>query len=151
MPTRSQVRAPILERLTVDVGNGSSLNVTFDKLAVTTEWARRLDDAASSGDVMAAAEGLAQVITVWDLTEDDGTPVAPTASELALLSLGTLDSLGTQLVDAAKPGAAEKNVLSASSAGSTAAAGVSEQVLPIFPDGVATSPSPESSASLSPT
>lgn len=151
MPTRSQARVPIPTELSLDLGNGSSLNVVFDRNAVTTDWARLLELAASQGDVMAAADGLAAVILSWDLVEDDGTPIAPTALELALLSMTTLDRLGDQLVEMASPGAAEGNASSTSSPAITAAVGSSGQDSQSFPNGSASSPSPTVSASPLPT
>lgn len=106
MPTRSHLSRPRPRNATIDLGDGDTLNITYNANALTGPWldGGLLRDA--EGDTQSLAKALAEVMLGWDLTEDDGTLIAPTAEEIATLSYpvqtGILDGILNAVVTRAE-------------------------------------------------
>jgi len=150
MLTRSQSRRVKLTTAVVDLGEGDTLNIVFDRNAVTPAWIAETDrQAKDEKDVFALAGALAAVIDSWDLFEDDGvTPVSPTKEEIGALSFGAVSSLIETLIAASSPSRAEGN---ASSEPSNMPLSASTEPPVTHQNGEGTSPLPKPSESLSPT
>lgn len=144
MPEVSRLRQPKLVTAEVDV-EGELVTITFDKNAVTLNWAAEAKRAHVESDAKAIAATLAAVIHEWDITAD-GEPFPPTPDNLADLPAEVLGRLTDSIETASAPSRAEGNASSAPS--SIPPSGFTEP--PQTPqNGVATSPLPPVSAGLS--
>ena len=150
MLLRSQSRRPKPTEAMIDLGDGDTLNIVFDRNEITPAWVEHAQRKANEdADAYALAFALAEVVQSWDLFEDDGvTPVATTGDEIGQLSFPTLADLTAAIVRSGTPSRAEGNATSERS--STPPADYTPP--PGTPqNGPATSPSPVPSASPSPT
>ena len=122
-----------------------AFTVTFDASRVTRRWARDAD--ANAGALYGK---LVEILTAWDLQNDDGSPYPLTEDALFDLNLELADDteILRQIIEAAVPGAAEGN----GSATSTSTPSTDSTVQQAAPqNGMPTSPLPTPSESLSPT
>jgi hypothetical protein len=150
MLTRSQATRVKPTDAAVDLGDGETLNIVFDRNAITPAWIDHAQrQAEDEQNAYALAEALASVIHSWDLFEDDTvTPVPASRDEIGALSFDTVSALVRVLVQASSPSRAEGNASSKLSSTPVSGSGV----LPAMPpNGAATSPSPKPSESLSQT
>jgi hypothetical protein len=132
----------------LDLGDGDTVNLVFDREAVTPRWlsdTQRL--ALEESNALALATAFADVILSWDIT-DNGAEFPPTADNIAVLSFGALWGLMERIAAASLPSSAEGN---ASFVQPVTAPTASTPPSPTSPNGSQTSPSPASSESLSPT
>ena len=147
MPTRSSVHRPKPTTATIDLGDGETLTLVFDRDRITPDWLRASQEATEDAYVFATA--LAEVIDSWDLYEEDGVTLVPTsADEIATLSFDALAAILKAIGEAAAPSRAEGN---ASSKPSSIPPSDSTAPPSTPQNGPVTSPSPELSASPSPT
>lgn len=93
----------VADRATVAVPFGdSALRVTYRPKVVTPAFQRAALVSQRTQDVdTALCRPLAQLIASWDLTDDDGTPIEPTAEAFMLLPatllLTVLDAITTDM------------------------------------------------------
>ena len=81
-------RCPKLTRLTrrkpvtveIDLGDGDTLVVEYDRNRVTPNWVGVAQDRVNAQDVLATSTALAEVILQWDVT-DDGAAVPADSGE----------------------------------------------------------------------
>lgn len=132
--------------VTIDLGDGDTVTVTFDRNKVTPGWVDAMQK-RGDGDALALSHGLAETIHAWDVTED-GQPFPPTGENIGQLSYGAQKALLEQIMRASVPGEAEGK---ASSVLTSTAHSVSTPLQPTSPNGPATSPSLAPSESPSPT
>lgn len=125
----------------IDLGDGDTITLQFDRNMVTPAWVEegRKDSFLS--------RALAEVILSWDVVNDDGSPYQPTPENLAVFSFDAQSRLLEHIVEAAVPSRAEGNVSSAPT--STPPTDFTLPA-PTPQNGMVTSPSPELSASPSP-
>jgi hypothetical protein len=127
---------------TVDLGDGDSVQGLFDRNKVTPAWVE------SGRNDQFLSDALADVILEWDVTNDDGSPFAISAENMAVFSFDAQARLLEIIVSASVPGRAEGNA-SANTSDTDAPASTSSPGN--LPNGQVTSPSPELLASASPT
>lgn len=79
-----------------------SLTTTFHQHTITfvyrpsaynADWSRALRRDEESTVIESLAQTLAQALVSWDVTEEDGTPVRPTAELLGSLGLGVMNAI----------------------------------------------------------
>lgn len=128
MPDVRRLQRPKPTSLTVDLGEGETLNLVYDKNAITPATLE-----------LGLARGLPVVIVEWDLT-DDGEPFPPVEENVAQLSYTIQHALMDAIVSDATPSDAEGN---GSSASAPAQSSASEQTPPSSPNGSDSSTSPQ--------
>lgn len=133
---------------TIDLGDGDAIQVTFDRNRVTPAWVTLASKRDEEQDTLSLPKALADVLLSWDVTNDDGSEFAPTAENIAVFSYPAQSDLLTRIMEAAVPSRAEGN---ASSERSSTPPSDSTPLPLTPPNGLVTSPSPELSASPSPT
>lgn len=149
MPTIGQITRQKLVEANIDLGDGDTLIISFDRNKITPAWVDAADrQAKEKQDVLALSGALAEVIVAWDLTADDGSEYAPTRENIGALSYGVQGELVAALIEASAPSRAEGNASSPPSASPSTGSTPESQ---ISPNGSETSPSPSVSASPSPT
>jgi hypothetical protein len=144
----SDLTRPKPTEATIDLGDGDTIVLTFDRNRVTPAWitlAARRDD---EKDTLSLPKALADVIMSWDVTDDNGAPFPPTPDNLAVFSYPAQRDLLTRIMQQAVPGEAEGKALSVPTSTVPSA---STQPPPTSPNGQVTSQLPEPSASPSPT
>lgn len=146
MPELSSLTRPKPVDVTIDLGDGDSVTVTFDRNRVTPAWVNSMQKNAEE-DALVLSNGLARIILAWDVT-DEGQPFPPTGENLGALSYGAQKALLEQIMGASVPGSAEGK---ASSVPSSTAPSVSMEPPPTSQNGPVTSPLPVPSASPSQT
>lgn len=130
----------------IDMGEGDSVTIGFDRNRVTPAWVAGAEERDKNNDTQSLPKALAEVILDWDVTHE-GSPYAPTADNLSVLSYPAQAEILEQILQAAVPSRAEGNDLSKSRSGQPAVSTAPEK----SPNGPATEPSLTSSASPSPT
>lgn len=136
--------------LAFDLGDGEMLNLIVDSNKVTRSWFEtwKAKAEAEEGDGDIGEEMLADLIIEWDVTEDDGSPYAPTPENLRVLSLGRQRRLVRAIMVASMPSEEEGKAYGVQpnipSSDSTPQPSTSQ-------NGPPTSPSPSVSTSPSPT
>jgi hypothetical protein len=97
----------LAESRTVQV---AGVSVTFNPKGLTVAQVEEFSE-MGEGNVRVAhvREWLGSFITAWDLTNDDGSELPPTAESLALLPWSFLDELATALITVVRPSRAEGN------------------------------------------
>jgi hypothetical protein len=141
MPEIRNLTRPKATPFTVDLGDGDSINGTFDRNMVTPAWVTR------GREQQFLSEALAEVILSWDVT-NDAAPYAISAENMAVFSFDAQARLLEIIVEASVPSRAEGNGLSAPTGTAPTTSTVPEQT---SPNGQVPSPQPELSASPSPT
>lgn len=100
MPTLSGF---INDRRALDVKyHDQVLKVVYRPSAYNQEWAKRVGAAADKEDVTAIesmADSLAAALMGWDIVDDDGAPVAPTAAVLCELGIGWMSAIDAAITD----------------------------------------------------
>lgn len=98
MPVR--LTALTADRRTVRVAFGEDvLSVTYRPSAVNAvQEARELEDRAAGRHLAAQANSLAEIISGWDLVDDDGQPLPPSAEVLAGLGLDVTARLTREIL-----------------------------------------------------
>ena len=141
-------RSPELADATISLRDGAvSFVVRFDKTKVTRHWVTSADN---RDGVLGFYEALLEVITGWDLVNDDGTPYPLTVENLAALNLDLQDEQDVvlQIMQAAQPSSEEGNASRHTSSTPPTSSG-QQPASPL--NGQQTSPSPRPSESPSPT
>jgi hypothetical protein len=148
--TPSQLRRPIIVDHTVDFGDDITVKFGFDRNKITDVWMREWVRLEQEPDATSKLnEMLADLITGWDVVNEDGSPYPMTAEAIGVLfSLPDKGRIFQELVEASAPSRAEGNVSSAPT--STQRSDFTEQVA-TPPNGTVTSPLPELSAAPSQT
>lgn len=144
MPELAHLTRPKPKAITVDLGDGDELNITFDRNKITREW-QQAGDETSGADGLAAA--LADVILGWDVTEN-GVPLAADADGIGRLSIPAQADLLRQIIENSTPTSAEGNSQNGPSP-TPSSASTAPPATP--PSGSETSPSPTASESPSTT
>ena len=129
----------------IDLGDGDTLVVEYDRNRVTPNWVGVAQDRVNAQDVLATSTALAEVILQWDVT-DDGAPFPPTAENIGRLSFSAQSALFAKIMEASVPSSEEGNDSS-----DTSASGRSEATFQTHPNGPSASVSPPSLTSPSPT
>lgn len=135
-------------RMTLDLGGGDTVNITFDSNRITPAWTERARTRAfDDQDLLSLPKSLAEAILEWDVTQD-GQPFPPTADNIAVFSFPVQQRLMTELLSAAVPGEAEGNA----SGTISSTPSIDSTAPPATPqNGLAPSLSPTPSTSPSPT
>ncbi len=133
---------------TIDLGDGDVINLSFDRNKVTPAWVALAQKRDEEQDTLSLPKALEDVIVSWDVTNDDGSPFPPTAVNVAVLSYPAQSDLLRRIMEQAVPSRVEGN---ASPVPSSIPLSDSTVPQPISPNGPVTLPSPELSASPSPT
>jgi hypothetical protein len=131
----------------IDLGEGDSINVSFDLNKITPHWMRAAEQRDSEQDTLSLSKTLAEVIISWDVT-DDGKPFPAEPENIACLSYIAQSELLRKIVEASVPSDAEGE---ASSAPSPEPSTTSSEPVLTPQNGPVTSESPVPSASQSPT
>jgi hypothetical protein len=139
MPEIRSLTRQVPVEAVIDLG-GDSVRVTFDRNGITPYLLSQMQKQLESGDVLAVASMLEQVIMAWDVT-DEGEPFPPIANNIAKLSVSALASLSRRIGDEAVPSDAEGNASSDTS---------STQVPSSMPPQVSLQNGPEPSPSPTP-
>ncbi|MGI6376429.1 MAG: hypothetical protein GX601_06710 [Anaerolineales bacterium] len=81
---------------------GAAIAVTFSPKAANAEW---LEQMASDADERSKSfvELLADVLVHWDVEDDDGQPLPPTAQILRQVPFDLLNLLGEQILESLAP------------------------------------------------
>jgi hypothetical protein len=148
VPRLSHLTRPKLIEIGIDVGDGDVITITFDRNKVTAYWAHQTQEWANSNDILAVGRALTEVITAWNVTDDQDQPLPLTAENVSRLTLSGQQSLTEKIMEASVPGEAEGK---ASPATAAVPSVVSSPIEPMSPNGPASSPSPMPSESPSPT
>lgn len=148
MPSRSHLTRPKPRNATVDLGEGDELKITFDANKITPAWMREAQKRDEAQDSYSLPKALAEVMIGWDVTEDDGSVFPPNADNIGVFSYPVQSELLARILKAAVPSDAEGE---ASSAPSPEQSTTSSEPAQTHQNGATTSPSPEHSASPSPT
>lgn len=147
MPELSSLTRQKPTDVTIDLGDGDTVTLTFDRNRVTPAWVQGAAQRDEQQDALSLPKALAEVIVSWDVT-NDGQPFPPTVENLAELSYPAQKALLEQLMGAAVPGEAEGKALPATSP--AVSEGSTNETM-TFQNGTASSTSPTASASPSPT
>ena len=145
MPANSARFAADPVRVTIPFA-GETIEVEFDRNRFTENWFRRLQDGMESGDVSSSSRALAEIVTAWNLVEEDGQPTPVTVDVLAELPFPLIRLLDEAIGEAAVPSSAEGNGLGDISSTANTTFGLT-QAIP--PNGPTPSQSPTVSESLS--
>ncbi len=133
---------------TIDLGDGDAIVVSFDRNQVTPAWVALAETRDKEQDTLSMPKALADVILGWDVILEAEGDFPPTAENIAVLSFPAQSSLLRQIMEAAVPSRVEGN---ASPVPSSIPPSDFTVPPPISPNGPVTLPSPELSASPSPT
>lgn len=144
----SELTRQKLKDISIDLGDGDSITLTFDLNGVTPAWVSETQRRDQEQDVLSLPKCLSEVIIKWDVTNEDGSEYPPLAENISVLSYGAQSRLLTQIMTASVPSDAEGN---ASSGTPSSASSSSTQSELTSQNGQLTSPSPAPSASPSPT
>ena len=144
----SDLTRPKPVEATIDLGDGDTIAVTFDRNRVTPAWVTVAQRRDEEQDTLSLPKALADVIVSWDVTGDDGGEFAPTAENIAVLSFPAQSELLKRIMEQAVPSRAEGN---ASPAPTSIPPSGSSAPEPTPPNGVVASPSPKLSTSPSQT
>jgi hypothetical protein len=148
VPALSSLTRPKLVEKVIHIGDGDQVTIMFDRNRITPAWVASAQTDESESDPFTVPKALAQVIHSWDVTDDDGHPIEPSAETLGLFSVPAQGALLDQILSAAFPSSEEGN--GSSNTSSTAA--TDSTSLPVsLQNGPAPLPSPTLSASPSPT
>lgn len=131
---------------TIDLGDGETIQLTFDANMVTPRWVAETERRVNDRDTLSLPKALAEAIIAWDVT-DDGQPFEPSADNISRLSFPAMGLFFERIMEAAVPGVAEGNASSLSASEPRLA--TSEETLPSSLNGSDTLTSPQGSASLS--
>jgi hypothetical protein len=135
-------------RAVVDLGDGDTIDLKFDRNKVTPAWVTLALQRDEAEDTLSLPKALADVILSWDVTNDDGTDFAPTADNIAVFSFPVQRHLLKKIMESAVPSSEEGNVSSELPVTPSSDSTVPE---PTSRNGAVTEPSPVVSGSLSPT
>lgn len=133
---------------TVDLGDGDTVTLTFDRNRVTPAWVQLAQKRDEDQDALSLPKALADVLLGWDVTDDDGAVFPPVADNIAVLSYPAQRDLLARIMEAAVPSDAEGKASPATSPAVSATSTVTETA---SLNGPATSPLPVPSASPSQT
>lgn len=99
MPIR--VSALTADRRTLKVAFGDdALSITYKPSAVNAvQEARELEEREKGQHLMAQARSLAEIVTSWDLQDDDGKPLPVTADVIAPIGLDFTAKLTRAILD----------------------------------------------------
>jgi hypothetical protein len=141
-----QNRPARLVTTAITLNDEHAFNVSFDANKITRYWAKNADNE----DVYSFYKSLCEVMTKWDVVNDDGTPYPLTPEAMGELKFSFQEdqAILRQLVLAAQPSSEEGK---ASPVPSSTPPSVSSELPPTSQNGQATSPAPVPSASPSPT
>ena len=108
--TPSQFRRPVLRSHTVDFGDGVEVAFRYDRNKITDAWYAEWQRLEGEQDANALNKALADLIESWDVVNDDGSPVPPTAENISyLFNLPDKGYVIAELMKASVPSRAEGN------------------------------------------
>lgn len=84
------------------VYDGMAIEVTIQPRAINDYWLERLE-ALEARDREGVANLLAEALVDWDVTDDEGQPVKPTAEVLRALPVDLLTELVYAVMEAMRP------------------------------------------------
>lgn len=145
MPAISSLTRPDIVEAVAEVG-GEQIRVRFDRNRLTLNWGSRMAQAQTGQDTQLTADLFGEVISEWDITNEDGSYYPPTGENLAKLPGPVVVAIVGAMNTAAVPGEAEGKALPDTSAAASQDSSVTE---PPSRNGAATSMSPLVSASQS--
>jgi hypothetical protein len=129
MPARNSIKRSDPVRCQVEFG-GETVQVVFDRNAMTQRWVKQMQETPASVDVEIASRSLADILLEWDIVEEDGTPTPITVPVLADLPLAFIFALDEAIGEAGVPGSEEGNASKTiSSTPSSASTGKQESPL----------------------
>lgn len=142
----SELTRPKPVEATIDLGDGDSIMLVFDRNRVTPAWVTLAQQRDEEQDTLSLPKALADVIVSWDVTGDDGGEFPPTAENIAVLSFPAQSELLQRIMAQAVPSRAEGN-----SSPAPTNMPPSDSVEPVLPpqNGLVTSPLPSDSAAAS--
>lgn len=132
--------------VTIDLGDGDSITLAFDRNRVTPAWVTVAQKRDEEQDTLSLPKALADVVLSWDVYAEVEGDYPPSPENIARLSYPTQSELLRRIMEAAVPSRAEGN---ASSAPPVTPSSDSEVPAPSSPNGQVTAPSPSVSESAS--
>jgi hypothetical protein len=146
--TPSQLRRAIVIGHTVDFGDGVQVTFRYDRNKITDAWVKQWTEFENQQDVGAMNEVLADLISGWDIQNDDGSPYPVSAESIGFLfSYPDKIKVLQELMTAPLPTAEEKK---GSSGPTNTPSSDSTEQAPNSPNGSETSSSPLPSTAPSP-
>lgn len=130
---------------TIDLGDGDTVTITFDRNKITPHWMAEAERRDTERDTQSLPKALAEVMLEWDVT-DEGAAFPPTAENIAVFSYPVQAELLRCILVAAVPSRAEGNASPEPSSTPPSDSSPQEATLP---NGDATSPLPAPSTSPS--
>ena len=147
MATPAQLRRPVIVNHDVDFGDGVTVKFVYDRNKITDAWMAQWERLESEQAAPQMNAMLDDLITSWDITNEDGTPYKKDPDSIGyLFALPDKGRIFEELVKAAIPSRAEGNDLSERS---SMPQPVSTPPAPTPPNGPAPSVSPEPSTARS--
>lgn len=146
MPELTQLNRVKPTTTVIDLGDGDQVRVTFDRNKITSAWQDE-NQMREDSDSHGLAKALASVILSWDVTENE-QPLASDAENIGRLSIPAQGALLRKILTSSVPASEEGNGSSEPSSTPSTASTEPQQT---HQNGPAPSPSPELSASQSPT
>ena len=142
MASLSSIKRPDLVTVTLKF-SGETVNVTFDRNAMTQRWVKAAQEGRTAADVEWFSRSLAELLTGWDIVDDQGAPVPITPEVLSDLPLPFLGALDEAIGEAGTLSSEEGN---ASSPSAPSPSSGSTRELTASPNGSETSTSQNASA-----
>lgn len=79
------------------------IEITYKPSAYNTKWSKRLQEDEESTTLESLAMSLSESIQSWDVTDDQGNPVEPTADILGDLGAGVCRALDAAIFNDMSP------------------------------------------------
>ncbi len=105
MPELSSLTRAKPTQAVIDLGDGDTVTLTFDRNRVTPAWVALASKRDEEQDPLSLPKALADVIDQWDVTNDG--PFPPTAENIAVLSYPAQRTLLEKIMVAAVPSSEE--------------------------------------------
>lgn len=97
----SEVKARV--RTTIVVWEDEKVDVGYRPAAITPEVLEQVNDAAQSGDLSVMGTMLEPVLDWWDVLDDEGERIPPTASFIRTMPIAFLMAVLEQVQEAMRP------------------------------------------------
>ena len=103
MPTLSAIqKSAATKDVAIDFGDDNILNLTLDSSKFTVGFLKRIQ-ALDESDLPAFADMFFSLVTGWDLTDDDGTPLPLDQSTIESLRIETFVAIVKRINESQNP------------------------------------------------